>query len=124
MVSDDSEIVVDYDYSGVPTSQLQKAKTLFETISEVIGRSRRTTISLSSNFYEIGGNSLNSILTVANLSAKGYFIEVGDFIWARDLHEMLAHTSENANSGVCSLGNYTKFKAISLTMEHKDDSIR
>lgn len=124
MFSDDSAIVVDYDYSDVPTSQLQLAKTLFETIAEVIGRSGRTTIPLKSNFYEIGGNSLNSVLTVANLRAKGYFIEVGDFIGAKDLHGMLGHISENANSSVCSLENDKKFKAIPLKMEHKNDSIR
>lgn len=105
-------------------NELQMTKALFETIGEVIGRSTRTTISLKSNFYELGGNSLNSIFTVARLREKGYFIEVSDFIAAKTLHEMLAHINENDNGDKCLVKNVPKFTAMPLAMEHKNDTIR
>lgn len=124
MISDDSEIIIDYDYEGVALEQLRMAKILFETIGEVIGRSTRKTISLKSNFYELGGNSLNSILTVANLREKGYFIEVSDFIAAKNLHEMIAHINENVSSDKRLVKNVPKFTAEPLAMDHKSDTIR
>lgn len=123
-ISDDSEIVIDYDYSGVSLNELQTTKILFETIGEVIGRSTRTTISLNSNFYELGGNSLNSIFTVARLREKGFSIEVSDFIAAKNLHDMLAHINENGNSDNRLEKNGPKFTAQPVAMEHKNDTIR
>lgn len=99
-------------------------KILFETIGEVIGRSTRTTISLKSNFYELGGNSLNSIFTVAKLRERGYFIEVSDFIAAKSLQEILAHINENGNNDAPQVKNAPKFTAIPLAMDHKNDTIR
>lgn len=124
LISDDSEVVVDYDYSGVSLNELKMTKSLFETIGEVIGRSTRTTISLTSNFYELGGNSLNSIFTVAKLRERGYFIEVSDFIAAKSLHEMLAHINENGNNDTRQVKNVAKFTAIPLAMDHKKETIR
>lgn len=124
IISDDPQIVIDYDYSGVSQNELQMTKLLFETIGEVIGRSTRMTISLKSNFYELGGNSLNSIFTVARLREKGYFIEVSDFIAAKNLREMLAHINENGPSDQCLMKNVPKFTAVQLAMEHKSETIR
>lgn len=123
-ISGDPGIVIDYDYSGVALNELQMTKILFETIGDVIGRSTRTTISLKSNFYELGGNSLNSIFTVARLREKGYFIEVSDFIAAKNLHEMLAHINENDSGDNGVVKNVPTFTAMPLAMEHKNDTIR
>lgn len=122
--SDDSEIVIDYDYSGVSMNELQTTKILFETIGEVIGRSTRTTVSLESNFYELGGNSLNSIFTVARLRERGFSIEISDFIAAKTLHEMLAHINENGNSDNRLEKIVPKYTAHLLAMEYKNDTIR
>lgn len=87
--ADDSEIFLDYDYSGICDAQKNVAKDLFETIGQVIGRSTRTTLSAKCNFYELGGNSLNSIFTVTQLRNKGYFIGISDFITAKSLQDIL-----------------------------------
>lgn len=63
---------VEISYEGVPAFQLPAAKTLFDTIASVLGRSVRSAISINANFFEIGGNSLNSIYTISQLNAKGY----------------------------------------------------
>lgn len=71
---DDSCYQVDIDYSGISETQMKAAKVLFETIASVLNRSARGAISMDSNFYEIGGNSLNSIYTITSLNQKGYHI--------------------------------------------------
>lgn len=118
------KISIEYDYSGVTMKEMKMTKILFELIAEAIGRSTRTTISPKSNFYEIGGTSLNSISTVARLREMGYFIEVSNFIAAKNLHEMMAHINENDDNGECLVKNMPTFTAIPLAMEHKNDTMR
>lgn len=70
-----SEIAISYE--GVPAYQMSTAKIIFETVASVLGKSALTVISKNVNFYEIGGNSLNSINTICELKAKGCYI--GEF---------------------------------------------
>nr|CAH7759239.1 unnamed protein product [Callosobruchus chinensis] len=87
--NDDSSYEVEINYDGVCPSQMKAAKVLFETIAGVLNRSARSAISVNANFYEIGGNSLNSIYTISKLNEQGYHISIGDFISAIDLGEVL-----------------------------------
>lgn len=104
---------------------MEKAKVLFQTIGEVIGRSARTTISLQSNFYELGGNSLNSIYTVAKLRDRGYSIEISDFISAKSLREALDHTNEIDIIRGNNLSTVkADFVAYPLSEEHREETIR
>lgn len=77
------------DYSGVPSQDLAKAHILFPTIASVIGRSGYSLVTLHANFYELGGNSLNSIYTVTKLRDQGYQIGITDFITAKNVAEIL-----------------------------------
>lgn len=124
---DDPEPAIDYDFSGVSLNELQMAKILFETIGEVIGRSTRASISLESNFYALGGNSLNSIYTVAKLRDRGYFIEITNFISANNLKETLAYMTEiesTENADISPSDDNGHFVAIPLAMEHKTETIQ
>lgn len=124
---DDAEIAIDYDYADVSMANMNKARILFETIGEIIGRSTRATISLESNFYALGGNSLNSIYTVAKLRDRGYFIEITHFISSKNLAEVLIYMTETSTiSKVNSEPNddLADFQAVPLNMEHKDETIR
>ncbi|XP_017479430.1 PREDICTED: mycosubtilin synthase subunit C, partial [Rhagoletis zephyria] len=94
----DSSIVLDFDYSLVPAEVKHIARDLFETVGGVIGRSTRTTLTPQSNFYELGGNSLNSIYTVTLLREKGYNIGISEFIAAKDLGEILEKIINNRSS--------------------------
>lgn len=121
---------MDYDYSGIPEQQLHIAKDLFETIGQVIGRSTRFTLSKTSNFYELGGNSLNSIFTVTQLRNKGYFISITDFISAKNLGEILTKIfneklKENGNGSDIdmSIDSDLEIMTLPLAMEHKYDTI-
>lgn len=56
---------------------------------------------LKKNFFELGGNSLNAILTVAELKRKGFPISVNSFIEATNLEDIItimSNGSEAANS--------------------------
>ncbi|XP_024886450.1 nonribosomal peptide synthetase 13-like, partial [Temnothorax curvispinosus] len=87
--NDEDHIAMNCDYSGVPSQDLAKARILFPTIASVTGRSSRTPVMLNANFYEIGGNSLNSVYTVTKLRDQGYQIGITDFITAKNLAEVL-----------------------------------
>lgn len=126
--SDDPEPAVDYDYSGISQNERAKAQALFETIGEVIGRMTRATITLESNFYALGGNSLNSIYTVAKLRERGFCIEISNFISAANLKEILDYMTEMAQSPksktIVSSKNKGNFVAMPLQMEHKAQTIQ
>jgi hypothetical protein len=62
------------DYTGIADNQLDMAHALFETVASVLGSSIRSKVCRKANFYELGGNSLNSVFTVTSLRQKGYVI--------------------------------------------------
>lgn len=62
------------DYTGIADNQLAAAHTLFEMVASVLGGSIRSKVCLGANFYELGGNSLNSVFTVTKLRQQGYVI--------------------------------------------------
>uniref|UniRef100_A0A182QGJ1 AMP-dependent synthetase/ligase domain-containing protein n=1 Tax=Anopheles farauti TaxID=69004 RepID=A0A182QGJ1_9DIPT len=134
--NDDTQIEIEYDYSNVPASRMTVAKDLFETVGQVIGRSTRAKICLASNFYELGGNSLNSIITVTQLCGKGYPVSITTFIGAKNLGEILdkicADERELRNHDLQSNGNGNaasdfdyrmQLTAHPLALEHKHDTI-
>lgn len=102
---------------------------LFETIGSIIGRSTRATMTVRSNFYELGGNSLNSIFTVTELRNKGYHISITNFIAAKNLGEVLDKlcSTEQINGNSVNidlkLDCDMKLEAVPLALEHKDDTI-
>lgn len=73
----------------MPEHHLEKAKILFPTVATIIGKSGRSTVNVNSNFYELGGNSLNSIYTVTKLRDQGYQISITDFIAAKNMAAIL-----------------------------------
>jgi hypothetical protein len=79
---------------------------------------------VSANFYELGGNSLNSIYTVTKLRDAGFFVSITDFITASNLGEIIDKMHSKDESSMddevqCDLG----FKCLPLALEHKHDTI-
>lgn len=70
----DMSFKTEIDYRDIPKEKIKAAEALFETVASVLNRSARSTISIDANFYDIGGNSLNSIFTITALNEKGYYI--------------------------------------------------
>ncbi|XP_076649113.1 nonribosomal peptide synthetase ebony [Halictus rubicundus] len=88
LFNDDDEYL-NCDYTGVTEKDREKAKVLFPTVASVIGRGGRANVTLHANFYELGGNSLNSIYTVTKLRDQGYEIGITEFITAKSLAEVI-----------------------------------
>lgn len=124
--NDDDEI--EFDFSEVQPNEIRKAMILFETISEVIGKSARESISVKSNFYALGGNSMNSIYTIAKLRDRGYSIDITSFISATNLGEILSEMKDVKGKidRKCSIsiGNELKLAVEPLKMEHQDEAVQ
>ncbi|EFN81121.1 hypothetical protein EAI_00160, partial [Harpegnathos saltator] len=77
------------------------------------------------NFYELGGNSLNSIYTVTKLRDQGYQIGITDFITAKSLTDMLGRmklissVEEPLNESI----DQESYIYEPLHDRHKDDAI-
>ncbi|KAJ2940472.1 hypothetical protein O0L34_g6402 [Tuta absoluta] len=91
--NDDTSITQEFDYTGVEPEEMEAAEVLLETVGEVLGRAARGAISIRAGFYELGGNSLNSIYTITKLREKGYYIDISDFLGAPTLGDVLSHLS-------------------------------
>lgn len=81
----------------------------------MVGTSGRTTISAQSNFYELGGDSLKSIIAVAQLRNKGYAIRPSDFARTKCLADVLDKIFDEGSAKE----SPSNFKTIPLAMHHK-----
>lgn len=79
----------DMDFKGVPSDKMEVAKLLFEIIAACLGNVLRDKISIESNFFNLGGNSLNTVYTVTQLKNNGLEIGITDFLFAENLGEVL-----------------------------------
>lgn len=93
--NDDTVTEFEINYEGVPSHQLEAAKALFEIVASVLNKPIRSKISVNSNFFDIGGNSLNSIYTISKLNEQGYHIRIGDFLSAIDFGEVILRMTSN-----------------------------
>lgn len=109
---------------------MDMARDLFNTIGASIGRSARSSISIDSNFYQLGGNSLNSIYTMAQLRNQGYMIGISDFISAKTLRSVLNKMAGDVDNGILSTGDASdgageglRMRAKALLPKHKSEVI-
>ncbi|CAH2097149.1 unnamed protein product [Euphydryas editha] len=116
--NDDADIPLEIDYTGVKPCDLEVARVLFETVGEVLGRAARGAISVKAGFYELGGNSLNSIYTITRLRDKGYYIEISDFLQSNNLGEVLSHLKTNPENS--REGDENKFAIRPMRNDHKE----
>ncbi|GJQ71326.1 hypothetical protein Trydic_g11060 [Trypoxylus dichotomus] len=100
--NNDTSLQNDIDYKGVSKDKMEMATVLFETVASVLNKAARSTICTKANFYEIGGNSLNSVFTITALSEKGYHISISDFIAATNLGEILDKINNNQGDSLIS----------------------
>lgn len=126
--NDDAEIELEMEFDGIEAKNMDKAKALFETVGSAIGRSIRSKLNRSANFYELGGNSLNSIFTIAELRKKGFFISITDFISAATLGDVIksirtAEDSADENDAPAVGLNDMELICLPLALDHKDDTI-
>ncbi|XP_015117736.1 uncharacterized protein LOC107041628 [Diachasma alloeum] len=118
----DADKKVSCDYTGVPKKLLPKAQVLFSTVASVLGSSGRYTVDISGNFYELGGNSLNSIYTVTKLREQGFEVGITDFLKAKNMMEILEMMSSTSDSkNVRNDPDKSKFIIEMLDHSHRED---
>ncbi|KAI4484951.1 hypothetical protein M0802_012924 [Mischocyttarus mexicanus] len=125
MVVNGNNEIPNCDYTGVSEEDLAKAKVLFPTIATVIGASSRGTVNLEGNFYQLGGNSLNSVYTVTKLRDQGYYIGITDFITATNLADILKRLKKsNVNDDTLkeNINEEERYFEM-LNDSHKDNAI-
>ncbi|KAK4313336.1 hypothetical protein Pmani_015324 [Petrolisthes manimaculis] len=82
---------VEVEVSGASPEQQEAALVLLQTVARVLGPAAagHQPLSLSASFFNLGGNSLNSVLTVTSLEDLGYTVGIGQFMRAKSLMEVL-----------------------------------
>ncbi|XP_045108560.1 tyrocidine synthase 3-like isoform X2 [Portunus trituberculatus] len=126
---------VQIDLTGVQSAEEEAmARVLLLTLGRVLGPAvaKGTTLTLDSNFFHVGGNSLNSVLAVTSLKDRGYTVGVGEFMKASSLREVLhsmrktsqeEEEEDGGNGGsVCSRSITSKkpYKLERLAHSHKE----
>ncbi|XP_023021486.2 beta-alanyl-bioamine nonribosomal peptide synthetase ebony [Leptinotarsa decemlineata] len=109
-------------YDDIDSEQMEAATVLFETVASVLSKRARSAISAKANFYEIGGNSINSISTISKLRERGYHIGIGEFISAKNFAEILSLMQADINMDKSGCPAKT-FRYEPLKDEHKNDVI-
>ena len=79
---------IEFDFKGISGTKLHAAKMLFSTLTGVISMQVKC-LNGEMNFFHIGGNSLNSILTINTLFENGYYISIGNFLEAKSLNDII-----------------------------------
>lgn len=110
------------DYTGVPHNRLEAARALFQTVTEVLGAGARSKVCQTSNFYELGGNSLNSVYTVTKLRQRGYAISVAQFVSAQNFKQILERMRGKDDASQDAGKENERYAAHMLTHQHKDDA--
>ncbi|XP_043679008.1 mycosubtilin synthase subunit C isoform X2 [Vespula pensylvanica] len=124
-IDPENDEIANCDYTGVSEEDLAKAKVLFPTIATVIGASNRGTVNLDGNFYELGGNSLNSIYTVTKLRDQGYSIGITEFITAKTLADVLRLLKTNTKDDTLKENIDEEQRHFEmLNNSHKEDAIK
>lgn len=101
---------------------MEKAKILFPLLSSVIGHHNKC-ISIQSNFYELGGNSLNSVYTISKLREKKFNIGITDFITAETVMDILIKMKEGDPLNNDDI-NPNQYLIEMLEESHKNDVIK
>uniref|UniRef100_A0A023F0N0 Putative the adenylation domain of nonribosomal peptide synthetase n=1 Tax=Triatoma infestans TaxID=30076 RepID=A0A023F0N0_TRIIF len=115
----------EFDFSEVPKGKEAIADCLYKTIISVLGNGVRSKISLKTNFYSIGGNSLNSVYTISKLRDNGYIISITDFISAKDLGEVLNKITHEDDADIAKIDNeFEKYTVEYMGDQHKEDVYR
>ncbi|XP_046647830.1 tyrocidine synthase 3-like isoform X2 [Daphnia pulicaria] len=65
------------------------ASALLKTVLSVLGGSLHKPLSLTDNYFYVGGNSLNAVSVVTKLRDQGFYLELGDFLEADNFHQVV-----------------------------------
>jgi hypothetical protein len=114
------------DIQGVEEKFLPMAAEVFQIIAKSLGNELRYKVHAHANFYELGGNTLNTIEAIAQLKERGFSIRLLDFVNAHNLAEVLRKiTTTKSRSSVTSVGSMTdmKLRVELISVDEKEECI-
>jgi len=85
----------------------REERALLKTVVGVIGQSAKRPIQLEDNFFDVGGNSLNAVSVVTKLQDQGFFIDMGAFLTASKLKEVVPGLTQSCTSTTNKDNKYT-----------------
>ena len=74
---------------GLPEGLSTIARDVLSTIGSIVGLLSDEKPMLRDNFFAVGGNSINAVLTVAKLNDIGYKISMAEFIEAESILDLV-----------------------------------
>ena len=98
---------------GLDIQHWDVARTVLKTIRNIVKASKEDHVRLDDNFFEIGGNSINSTMAVSMMKDQGLDIDVEDFVKAKSLRELILNRKSDHGSSL-------KFKLRTLKPEDKE----
>lgn len=84
-----AKINVIIDLDGLSKDRHDLARKVFTILGKNIGCDLMENIKPTSNFFQIGGSSLNALATIYELEEAGFFISTDDFFAAKNFQEIL-----------------------------------
>ena len=85
----------------ISESDFEKARVLLGAITKVLGFTKNEKPSLSTNFFEIGGDSLNMVQVIGYCADLGYVIGITEFALCSTLADLvkILRNQSDANDG-------------------------
>lgn len=88
------KIHIDYDIRDIPLSKVNKARKVFKAVGTSLGKDFHSRLSIQSNFFNLGGTSINLITTINELCKNDCNISINDFLKAKNLGEVIQSVNE------------------------------
>lgn len=73
-------------------------------------------VTLESNFFELGGNSVNALYTVTNLNEHGFYITLEDFVNSANIAQVLNKIS-TTKSEIFDIGSIKTMRLVSVSLD-------
>ncbi|CAL4132029.1 unnamed protein product, partial [Meganyctiphanes norvegica] len=115
------------DLTGVQNNQRETAEVLLTTVGRVLGYALQgNKLSMNNGFFQIGGTSLNAVLTVTSLRDLGYHIGIGEFLKAETFGDVLQKLTPikvgaDDNDKICNIDDKDdSYTSHYLKETHKD----
>ncbi|KAG5680504.1 hypothetical protein PVAND_010011 [Polypedilum vanderplanki] len=104
---------VNFNFDDVEPDRIEFVKEIFRIIGIRIGFDVKDVISLKSNFFQIGGSKSNIVSCVGDLRTEGFYINLEDFLEAKNFDEIIKKIIKNERMSL--------FSAKVLTIERNTE---
>ena len=102
--------------------EFEKARVLLGAVTKVLGFTENEKPSLASNFFDIGGDSLNMVQVIGHCADVGYVIGMTEFAICSNLAEIIKSLqSQSDHTEQFSIPSVLKIEELKAAAHGKDD---